>query len=545
MAKRGRRTRGWLTGALLAVVGLTVSACATGLAGSPTVDEAAQQALQSAMEDMARTTETPPTTPTTPTSPTSESTTSSVPTTSSESTSSSTPPPSEPPSNVEATGVVRVNPFTESSTTIDPALEVAEADCSEPSRSAITDSVFSCDLMPGTAAVCWPGSTPTEALCSVADPREETLFVVHTTEPLAAVSGNPDAEPWAMVLTDGSFCYRMTASTRAGMSTEGNLVAEYACHEHGLAGMGPGEAASDEPASDEPASDEADFVVYADRNTGKVTDRSGEVWSVQTGASGGAASSQTLFVQSAFFPAERTQGSEVDVPTTGDERGTDEGTRPEEPLCVSPDKITKDFTKAAWTRCFWGGFIVAGQYYADQAPDDYDGSFSVLKKGEDGAIELLAAGPDVASLTLDEPTITTYLEDPRIAIAPRNQFSTPDGNVHCRLQKSSVACSVEKYSAGLTSGMIEDAVGCDGKSLTEETSVAELGGVVVEGTTFPTIFCGSRGIDTGSAALPAGTFIQMGDIVCEPESDGSKIFCRRTDVSIHGFRLATSRVVMF
>lgn len=93
-----------------------------------------------------------------------------------------------------------INGYTETP----PQGNVVTVECSEPSRSAVADNVYSCSPSAAGAGTCWP-STPGSLLC-VDDPWAKRMHRVRYAGSLPPVQPTATPEPFALTLDDGTHC---------------------------------------------------------------------------------------------------------------------------------------------------------------------------------------------------------------------------------------------------------------------------------------------------------------------------------------------------
>lgn len=499
-----RGPRGWRLPLLAAVVGLLVAGCGSGesIEGSARADPAALRALQAAADadtdaaDDAGTDQTTQTTDTAPATP---------------------------------TAIETIDPFAADGS---PTFAVFGGDvtgaCTQPSPSSTVDDVFRCDLMPGHAGLCWPGDDDSEAWCLEPDPRQESLFIVRTTQPLTPVSGDAAAEPWALELAEGAFCYRTSTSTAGGLSLAG-YYPDYTC-------------------DGGPADDAMNYVIYADETTGAVTDRSTDAWTVQAGDVARAAR-DTAAVTRAYFPVERPGGIRPPAEPAAGSDETDPGddeTASAAP-CPSRDEVAEQYREVAWVRCFDDGYLVTGQYFADAAPDDYDGFIRVLRLEDDGSLRSITGGSDYSSYdTSSFPTaLRNYLTEPTIALRlGPGAFSTPSGNIHCSVSPRGALCSIDESDALLPREVIDRIRdrGCSDRVTTGRPTLADVEALTVDDDGPGDILCGRADLSGDAPVLGYGAFVETGEYVCDSRTDGVR--CENTSTG-HGFHLRRSAFELY
>ena len=93
-----------------------------------------------------------------------------------------------------------INGYTETP----PEGNVVTVECSEASRSAVEDNVYSCSPSAAGAGTCWP-STPGSLLC-VDNPWDRRLHRVRYAGSLPPVQPTATPEPFALTLGDGTHC---------------------------------------------------------------------------------------------------------------------------------------------------------------------------------------------------------------------------------------------------------------------------------------------------------------------------------------------------
>jgi hypothetical protein len=102
---------------------------------------------------------------------------------------------------------------------------VTVSDCDTPSPSAVADDVYYCSPTAAGAGTCWP-STPGSLLCAD-NPWDKRLHRVTYGGPLPPVHPTATADPFALVLDDGTRCLLRNGGAWGGRAD--GYVGVYSC----------------------------------------------------------------------------------------------------------------------------------------------------------------------------------------------------------------------------------------------------------------------------------------------------------------------------